>query len=124
MSSVRRVTAWRMGYLSIGVIFVLIGVLVGHYVEELFGMFFGIFGLSLLFEACRKSALLVSSGKDEFKVIVRGRKPPFNVIIQKNGKSLWKGKVTDYVEVGNFSFDLVDGKLLVRFRGKPLGRLP
>ena len=124
MPPMRRVRAWRTGYFSLGVISALIGVLVGYYVEELFGMFFWIFGLSLLFETCRKSALLVPSGKDEFKVIVRGRRPPFNVIIQKNGKSLWKGEVADYVEVGDFSFDIVDGKLLVRFRDKPLGRLP
>jgi len=123
MPPMRRVRAWRTGYFSLGVISALIGVLVGHYVEELFGMFLWIFSLSILFEACRKSALLVPSGKDEFKVIFRGRKPPLGVIIQKNGKSLWNGEVADYVEFGDFSFDLVDVKLLVKFRGKPLGRL-
>lgn len=115
--SAKRVGVWKMGYLAIGLLLVSLSVVSLAYRSELLTLFFEISGLTLLWEAYKKSALIVSVDGVEFKVIVRGRKPPFEVILLRDGDVVWRGEIRDYLEVEGFTFDIVNGKLLVKIGG-------
>ncbi|WP_457751067.1 hypothetical protein [Thermococcus sp.] len=84
-----------MGYLTLGLLLVSLSVVSLAYGSELLTLFFGISGLTLLWEAYKKSALIVSVDGVEFKVILRGRKPPFEVILLRDGDVVWRGEIRD-----------------------------
>ncbi|NJE77124.1 hypothetical protein [Thermococcus sp. ES12] len=121
--SAREVGVWKMGYLTIGLIFMALSIFSWAYGRDFLGFFFSISGLTLLWEADKRRAMVVSVDGRNFKVLVRGRKAPFEVILLENERVSWRGTVEDYVEVGDFSFDIVDGKLSIKFNGKEIGRL-
>jgi len=72
--------------------------------------------------------LAVSGGRslkvDDYRITVRKKGTVFVVEVFKGGERVWREKVYDYAEFGDFAFDVKGGRVEVVHRGEIVGTLP
>ena len=86
---------------------------------DFLGLFFMNFGFITLALSGRRTIRV-----EDYEVRVRERGSSFRVEVFRNGEKLWSWDVSDYVEFGDFTFDVRDGGVVVIHRGEEVGRLP